>query len=258
MQRLDGLIEGSPYDTLLKLAEKGLVSADSFVPVRQWLNRDKLRKGTARQRVNARTKILQTGRWEVTRPLRTMTVEEQLDCNFDRAVILCRETIKGISWSTALETLRIWEYTGQVRRGYFIEGLSGIQFIREKDYAGTMLALLQPREEITWLSAVDPAQPWGKFLKHWKDRTFLNVSGTAVALRAGVPAAVLERQGKILRIFDWDHAEEALHAFTRAYAGRRIFSYQNRIVVKDYPGEAAGLLHSAGFIHELQDYVIYR
>lgn len=258
MQRLDGLVEGPSYDTLLKLAEKGLVSADSFIPVRQWLNQDKLRKATARNRVNARIKILSAGRWEVTRPLKPLTVEEQLNRNFDRAVILCRETLKDISWSAALETLRIWEYTGRVRRGYFIEGLSGIQFIREKDYAGTMLALLQPREEITWLSAADPAQPWGKILKHWKDRAFLNVSGSSVALRAGVPAAILERQGKILRIFEPEHAEEALHAFTKEYKRHRIFASLNRIVIKDYPKEAAELLRSAGFIHELQDYVIYR
>ncbi len=258
MQRLDGLVDGPPYDTLLKLAEKGVVSADSFIPVRQWLNRDKLRKGTARQRVNARTKILSTGRWEVTRPMKPLTVEAQLNRNFGRAVILSRETIKGMSWSTALETLRIWEYTGQVRRGYFIEGLSGIQFIREKDYAGTMLALSQPREEITWLNAADPDQPWGKIFKHWKDRTFLNVSGTGVALRAGIPIAVLERQGRILRIFEPEHAEEALRAFTKEYARHRIFSSQNRIVIKDYPKEAAELLRSTGFIHELQDYVIYR
>ena len=91
-----------------------------------------------------------------------LTVEQQLNRNFDKAVIVCRETIKGLTWSTALETLRIWEYTGKVRRGYFIEGLSGIQFIRDKDYAGTMISLTNPRDEVIWLSGADPAQPWGK------------------------------------------------------------------------------------------------
>lgn len=258
MQRLEGLVEGSAYDTLLQLAAKGLISADSFIPVRQWLNRDKLQKSTARQRINARTKILSTGRWEVIRPLKPLTVEEKLNRDFDRSVILCRETIRELSWSTALETLRIWEYTGRVRRGYFIEGLSGIQFIRERDFAGTMQVLEQPRNETLWLNAVDPAQPWGKCLKHGEGRSFVLVAGTAVALRAGIPAAVLERQGKCLRVFDPDHMDEALHAFAEDYRGHRIFASRNRIVVKDYPREAAGGLRSAGFVHELQDYVIYR
>lgn len=258
MQRLAGLVEGSPYDTLLELAAKGLVTSDSFIPVRQWLDRDKLEKGTARHKVNARMKILTTGRWEVTRPLKPLTTEQQLDRSFDRAVVLCRETIRGISWSTALETLRIWEYTGRVRRGYFIEGLSGIQFIREKDYAGTMLTLEQPRRQAVWLNAIDPAQPWGKCLQHMPDRAFLNVAGTAVALRTGVPVAVLERQGRTLRVFEPDSAAEALGVFVQDYSRRRIFSSQNRIVIKDYPEEAAEALSSAGFVHEPQGYVAYR
>ncbi|BAE85563.1 hypothetical protein DSY3774 [Desulfitobacterium hafniense Y51] len=258
MQRLNGLVEGSPYDTLLQLAAQGLVSADSFIPVRQWLDRDKLQKSTPRQRINARMRILATGRWEVIRPLKALSVEEQLERNFDRAVILCRETIQGMGWSTALVTLRIWEYTGRVRRGYFIEGLSGIQFIREKDYAGTMLTLAQSRDQILWLNAGDPAQPWGKSLPHQPDRKFHNLPGTAVALRAGVPAAVLERQGRNLRVFAPEHLTPALEAFVQDYAGRRVFPAQTRIVVKDYPPEAATALDAAGFSRELLDYVLYR
>ena len=258
MQRLNGLVEGSPYDTLLQLAAQGLVSADSFIPVRQWLDRDKLQKSTPRQRINARMRILATGRWEVIRPLKALSVEEQLERNFDRAVILCRETIQGMGWSTALATLRIWEYTGRVRRGYFIEGLSGIQFIREKDYAGTMLSLAQSRDQILWLNAGDPAQPWGRSMSHQPDRKFHNLPGTVVALRAGVPVAVLERQGRNLRVFAPEHLASALEAFVQDYAGRRVFPAQTRIVVKDYPPEAATALDAAGFSRELLDYVLYR
>ena len=36
----------------------------------------------------------------------------------------------NLTWREALEILRVWEYTGgRVRRGYFIEGMSGAQFI---------------------------------------------------------------------------------------------------------------------------------
>jgi ATP-dependent Lhr-like helicase len=102
MQRLEGLTGGSPYDPLLNLASKGLVTADSFAPVRQWLNRARIQKSPARQRVNIRTKSLSTGRWEVVRPLKALTVEELLNRSFDRSVILCRETIHDMDWSTAL------------------------------------------------------------------------------------------------------------------------------------------------------------
>jgi ATP-dependent Lhr-like helicase len=219
--------------------------------------RDQLNKGTVRQRVNARTKILLTGRWEVIRPLKNITVEQILNRNFDKTVLVCRETIKGIPWSTALETLRIWEYTGRVRRGYFIEGLSGIQFIRDKDYAGTMVSLSNPREGVVWLNGADPAQLWGKVLHHQEGKTFLNVQGTAVAFVSGIPAAVLERQGRVLKIFDMGCAGEVLTEFVREFTAHRIFPSRKRIVIKEFPKEAESLLRLAGFQRELQDYVLY-
>ena len=257
MQRFSGLVSGSPAEPLMRLAEKGLVTADSFIPVRQWLERSKIEKGTVRQRVNARVQVL-TGRWEVIRPMKIPTVEQKLDCNFDRAVIICRETVQGLSWSEALGALRIWEYTGRARRGYFVEGLSGIQFIRENDYAGTILTLQNPREGLVWLNAADPVQPWGKCLPHKADKVFINVAGSAVALKSGVPVAVFERQGKTLRVFEQNRLSEALFAFVRDYAGKRIFAEQRRIVVKEYPKDAEELLKKAGFSRELQDFVLYR
>jgi ATP-dependent Lhr-like helicase len=257
MQRLEEIIGVSPYESLFSLAEKGLLSADSLIPVRQLMNREKLNKGTVRQRVNARTKILLTGRWEVVRPLKEFTVEQLLNRNFDKTVIVCRETVKGLTWSAALETLRIWEFTGRVRRGYFIEGLSGIQFIRDKDYAGTMVSLSSPSKEVVWLSGADPAQLWGKVLKHQEGKSFLNVQGTAVALFKGIPAAVFERQGKVLKIFDMDCAEEALKVFVKEFMGHRIYPSRNRIVIKEYPEDAQNLLRLAGFRRELLDYVLY-
>jgi ATP-dependent Lhr-like helicase len=261
MQRLSGLIEGdSPYDTLIELAEKGLICADSFLPVRQWMNKEQLNKTTLRQRVTARAKAMTTGRFEITRPLKTLSMEEQLERIFDRVIILSRETLQGqgVSWAAALETLRVWEYTGRVRRGYFIEGLSGIQFIRDKDFSRIMKELEEPVGEILWLSAVDPAQPWGKCFPHMQDRTFINVIGTAVALREGRPVAVLERQGKVLRVFEQEYIEEVLDAFAHDFIKKRIFLSQNRLVIKQYPTEAVDALSKAGFIRELQDYVLYR
>lgn len=259
MQRLSGLLGGeSPHDTLLDLAGKGIVHADSFVPVRQWLNRDAIDGMPARQRSRARVMTLTAGRWELARPLRELTTEEQLEREFDRTLILCSETAQGVNWSNAVRVLRVWEYTGRVRRGYFIEGLSGMQYIRDRDFAGAMFEMEQPADEIVWLSAVDPAQPWGKYLAHLDGRTFMNVPGTAVALRAGVPVAVFERQGKTLRVFDSASISGALEAFAHDYRARRVFPTIRRITVKQYPSEAQEALRSVGFTKEMQDFVMYR
>jgi ATP-dependent Lhr-like helicase len=121
-----------------------------------------------------------------------------------------------------------------------------------------MLELEQPNEHILWLSAVDPAQPWGKSLSHMVDRSFLNVPGTVVALRAGVPVAVFERQGKVLRTFKGDMLQDVIRVFVQDYARRRIYPMQNRLIVKDYPQEAVDALSGVGFSRELQDYALYQ
>ncbi|MCM1190508.1 MAG: DEAD/DEAH box helicase [bacterium] len=261
MQALNGALGGeSPYETLLSLAEKGLIYADSFVPVRQWMNREKLKKAAVRQRVGARVKALQAGRYDLVRPLRALTVQEQMDRCFDRWRILCRETAAacGLSWQEALRLLRVQEYTGQVRRGYFVKGLSGAQFVRRADFAGVTSALLHPREEVIWLNAADPMQPWGKVLPHGEGRGFLNVPGTLTAFRCGRPELIFERQGSVLRVLEQEKAAEDLCLFAEEFRRGRILPGKKRIVVKEYPKEAAEALEAAGFLREMQDYVLYR
>ena len=285
-QALSHVLEGeSPYDTLLSLLEKGLVSADSFVPVRHWLNREKLQKAAARQRVGARVKVLQAGRFDLVRPLRPLTIQEQMERCFDRYVVLCRETAAawGLPWQEALKFLRVWEYTGQVRRGYFVRGLSGAQFIRRQDFESVTARLMHPQAELVWLNAADPMQPWGKLLAHEPERNFVNVPGTAVAFKDGLPVMVFERQGKVLRllgtekrqggegqnaisgdnipeesILQGDVLYETLALFAEEFRCGRIFPGKKRISVKEYPAWAAQALAAGGFMHEIQDYVLYR
>jgi ATP-dependent Lhr-like helicase len=68
----------------------------------------------------------------------------------------------------------------------------------------------------------------------------------------------MERQGKLLRVFDISSLPDALRSFTRDYEAKILFPALNRITVKQYPAEAADALVGAGFIRELQDYVLYR
>jgi ATP-dependent Lhr-like helicase len=259
MQRLTGLIEGdTPFEVLNKLTENGLVCADSFLPVRQLLNRESLQKAQAKSRALQRAKAMTTGRYEITRPYKTLTTEQLLERDFDRSIIVCRETIQSIPWARALETLRVWEYTGRVRRGYYINGLSGIQFIRDKDFARTVQELEKPSEELVWIPAVDPFQVWGKSIQHMPDRAFMNIAQTVVALFSGRPVAVLERQGKVLRVFEEEVLTEALCLFVKAFNKKRIYASLSRITIKQYPAQAADSLVKAGFMREFQDYVLYR
>ncbi|KAI4453301.1 atp-dependent helicase lhr-related-related [Holotrichia oblita] len=254
---LSSLLSGATaHDALIALTGKGLVHADNFAPVRQLLNMEKINKTTIKQRINARVAATASGRWDLSRPLVEPQLEKLLERAFDKSIILCRETARnlGATWASALETLRIWEYTGRVRRGYFIEGLSGAQFIREKDFTSVISALENLPSEIVWLPASDHLQPWGRVLEHMPERSFINSSGSVVALNAGVPLAVFERQGQTLRIFDDNGIEEALKIFAKEYSQRRVFPTVKRLVLKQYPPEASGMLEEAGFARIAVDF----
>ncbi len=101
-------------------------------------------------------------------------------------------------------------------------------------------------------------QPWGKVLPHAKERAFTNVPGSAAAFRNGIPAAVFERQGKTLRVFALEGLSELIALFAEEYRKGRLYAGRKRIVVTDYPKEAAQALAGSGFMKEMQDYVLYR
>lgn len=162
-------------------------------------------------------------------------------------------------WSQeALKLLRIQEYTGQVRRGYFVKGLSGAQFIRQKDFDSVIASLMHLQKEMMWINAVDPMQPWGKLFSHADDRSFINVVGTVIAFYGGLPVMVFEKQGKTLRVFDASMLDEALQLFADEFKRGKIFVGKKRIVVKEYPVEAMKAFESSGFLREITDYVIYK
>ena len=252
----------SALDTMLKLTAKGCVRADSFDPIRRLIQGD---SKNLKRRAMERSVALTSGRWELTRLLKPLSIEDRLERGFDRALILSRETAKGlsrgnepgISWGEALEVLRIWEYTGKARRGYFVEGLDGAQFVRADDYRSVVSALEHPTDGIVWLNATDPAMQWGKSLPHMSERAFINVAGTAVALSAGVPIALFERKGQVLRVFEPSRQEEALTVFARDYAQRRIFPDQRRMTVKEYPADAESALEGAGFKRQMLEYTLW-
>lgn len=261
------LEEGDAREVLLGLAQKGLVHADSFVPVRQILNQGKIAKATARQRVNVRVQAMAAGRWDLVRPCKKMSMEEWLEQLFMQNLILCRETWRkpeadifqdeNMTWGDALAVLRIWEYVGKVRRGYFVSGMSGAQFIRQEDYPAVTQALSSTEDNVIWLNAADPACVWGKALSYPEEKGFVSIPSTAVALKGGRIAAVLERKGKVFKVFEEECLEELTAELASAFRSRRLFCGQKRMVIREYPEAAGAFLKAAGFFREMQDYVLY-
>ena len=235
---------GAPVLAQLQaLAEIGLVRQDSFAPVRRMLNP---RSREAKQ---------SNGRWERAAALRELDADALIAACFRRCPILCRETCQGVSWTQALERLRVMEMEGTARRGYFVSGLSGAQFTLSKEFAAVTAALAVESGEYVCLNAADPAQMWGRTLKHAEGREFMCVPGTCVVLRGGTPVCVFEKSGAALRMFEPD--TYAVKCFADAFRARRVFPGRSRVCVKTYPDCAAEMLESAGFMREALDYVLY-
>lgn len=243
----------SAADVLKRMARLGDVTCDSLAPLRKTAVGN-----SARQRVRARMYGAAGGRWELARPMREQTLAERLDAAFDRWGVLCRETarLEGLRFSDALTLLRQMEYTAQVRRGYFVRGLSGAQFVRAGDFERICGALRQIDGTPVCLNATDPAQAWGRILKHEPEKQFLCVPGTAAVLAGGAVRLILERQGAVLRCFDAQAQDYA--AVAEAFRAGRLFPQLTLLSVREYPQQAAQGLEKAGFVREMRDYVLDR
>ena len=241
-------------DALKSLLARGLVRADSFLPVREMLATE---SGNVKKTVRRRVRVMDAGRWSRVGALPQTSAEALVERLFDRFGIVCRETA-GADWNAAFGVLKHMEYAGKARRGYFVKGLSGAQFMRETDYSTITARLRQPSGECIWLPAADPMQAWGAYLAHEEGRAFLRIPGAAVALMGGAVVAVSEKQGETLRVFDDPAAPEALRALADAFRRGAIFPALPRLLIKKYPPTAAPHLEAAGFTREMLDYTLMR
>ena len=243
---------------LLSLASKGLVRADSFAPVRALIAMEGGAIQSPRQKARLWSAAAQAGRWELVRPLIPLDDEALLDRDFASRRLICRETVRRLPWARALEKLRVREYVGKARRGCFIAGISGIQFVADADFPAVMAGLRARDGEAVWLQASDPAQVWGSVLAHEGPVSFLCVPGTAVCLLDGLPVAVLEQSGRRLRVFDPGHAAQAVEALTRDHRNGFVFSGRERLTVKEGTSGFEEALRAAGWMPEALDWTLWK
>jgi ATP-dependent Lhr-like helicase len=165
--------------------------------------------------------VLGGGRWSLVSLLvdasaddtsRTLARANQL---LDRYGLVSREIAAAESipggFGPLYKVLSALEEAGRVRRGYFIEGLSGAQFARP----GTIDRIrdAQPGEEIIGdmppidrLPAVDPANPWGSVLP-WPETGGAQgsrpkrIPGAWLLLHQGQPVLYLGPKGRQLTTF---------------------------------------------------------
>ncbi|HET6147272.1 MAG TPA: DEAD/DEAH box helicase [Polyangia bacterium] len=255
-------------DALWDLVWAGLVTNDTFQPLRALTTPRRLRAGGRNLLAQA------AGRWSTVAsllrpaPVPTEAAHARAVSLLERYGVVSREAVvsEGLpgGFAALSPVFRALEDAGKIRRGHFVEGLTGAQFA----HAGAVDRLRAARDgdDVVVLAAVDPANPYGALIP-WpasKDAPQAagagesagagqprRAAGARVVLVHGVPALYVERGGRRLRVFsdDGKTLRQAVEALRRGPndGRRRSLRVEN---VNGSPALKSGLLgplRQAGF-----------
>jgi len=270
------------FDTgLWDLVWAGLITNDTFAPLRA-LGGGRSGSATGR-RGRGRPGGLAGGRWslvaDLSGPAEAVSDTERLLARarllLHRYGIVSREMVAAEAlpggFGPIYRILKEMEEAGQVRRGWFVEGLSGAQFA----LAGALDRLRAERLDeipidgfdeaaVTILAAADPANPYGALLP-WpasgsseaSKQIPKRVTGAFVILVAGKPVLYVPASGRQLLTFpssitdDGDELAPAMPALHRLPGGGR-----KRLMLQQIDGVPAlqsplrELLLGSGFVSD--------
>jgi len=244
----------------------GRITNDTFAPLRNL-------GGRSPRRDRPRVPALAGGRWSLVSGLaRAASDTERLLARalmlLERYGVVSREAVQGEAltggFGPVYRVLKQMEEAGRVRRGYFVEGLSGAQFAMPGAVDRLRAARLEevpvdgyPEAEVTLLAAIDPANPYG-CLMPWPEvgggAPPKRSAGAWVILVAGKPVLYLAPGGRHLASFRASLTEEGgeLGLALRALRGLPRMG-RRRLLIRTVDGEPAltsplrGRMLSAGF-----------
>jgi ATP-dependent Lhr-like helicase len=271
---------------LWDLVWAGEVTNDSFAAVRAYLSggagstRASSRGSRGRPRPGRLSRVgppAGGGRWSLVAPLLapaptpTEAAHAQAMQLLERHGVVTREGVlaEGVTggFSAVYGVLKVLEERGQVRRGYFVDGLGGAQFAlpgavdRLRAERDTPDARTNPDDvpAAVVLAATDPAQPYGAALA-WPDTAGrpARSAGALVVLRAGRPLVWFDRRGHHLVMFPDAHTDtswaDVLISLVKDGHARAI---EVRKVDGDpVPTVVADVLRAAGFIDGYRGLVV--
>ncbi len=208
--------EGGPQDDVLEalwdLVWHGEVTNDTMAPLRAQLDQKRRRRRGAGPRFPSAGPPAGSGRWYLVDTLRALdepvapeligkATAEQL---LDRYGVVTRDAVLAEAipggFAGMYPVFATMEDTGQVRRGYFVEGQGGSQFATP----GAVDRIRNPAEPV-WrvIAAADPANVYGSILP-WPEEAggrCARRAGASVVLHGGRLIAFVERGGKTVLTF---------------------------------------------------------
>ena len=252
-------------EALWDLVWAGEVTNDTLAPLRAFQIGKARRPPRSRRRGGGRPQISSTmppsssGRWSLVADL---IVDPATDAAWatawtalllerhgilTRAGVLAEDIPGGLT--TLYPVLNQMEEIGRIRRGYFVEGMGGLQFALPG--AVDRLRASERVEGIAVLAAADPANPYGTIVP-WPELAEGRASrsaGAYVVLYDGAPLLFLERGGKKAALLTDDPELHTAAAQALADVGRR----RRRMTIETIDGQPVAqhplgsLLRESGF-----------
>jgi ATP-dependent Lhr-like helicase len=287
-----GLSPGSCRAALWTLARRGLVTNDRFDAVRQGEPEAPdatpsaargaivrgpslrgVRRGVASRRPEGRWSLLSYGH-----PGPEDLAVMQAELLLNRYGVVGRELALLDPWMSPwrilYEVLSRMELTGEVRRGYFVEGLSGAQFALPE--AARLLHDVQvpstAAEPCMLLHSMDPANMYGSgapfdiALLDGGTRPLLRRPGNWLVVRVGRPILLAEQQGRKLTALPSASREDVVAAVAclpGMLDASRATASRHKLTVEEWNGqpvtttEGRELLESAGFVRDYRGMTLY-
>jgi ATP-dependent helicase Lhr and Lhr-like helicase len=273
------LMPGQVRTTLWNLVRRGWVSNDRFDAVRK--GRPPAAPQPANSRSVARGRLrppsMAEGRWSLVpwgQPDMARRALFATHLLLRRYGVVARELALMdpwmLPWRVLYEVLTRMEMLGEVRRGFFVEGLSGAQFAlpeaaRQLQEAALPSTAAAP---VFLLHSADPANLYGSGapldipLLDGGTRPLLRRPGNWIVVRAGRPVLIIEQHGKRLTALASASAEDLAQAVAclPAIAGR---AGQHKLTVAEWNAQpvatTAGreLLETVGFVRDYQAMTLY-
>jgi ATP-dependent helicase Lhr and Lhr-like helicase len=274
-----GMLPGAVRTALWELVRQGYVSNDRYDPVRRGEQPIQASTATSRSIARARLRppLVPEGRWSLVPWGRPDGASHALFLTrllLERYGIVARELAamdaRMLPWRVLYEVLSRLEMTGEVRRGYFVEGLSGAQFALP-DAARLLQEVGQrptAKAPAVLLHSLDPANLYGSSapldigLLDGDTRPFLRRLGNWLVLRAGQPILIIEQQGKRLTALA-SASRDDLAAAVACLPAILGSDRQHRLTVSEWNGQpvavTAGreLLETIGFVRDYQAMTLY-
>ncbi|MEN6315228.1 MAG: DEAD/DEAH box helicase [Clostridiaceae bacterium] len=260
-----------PSDLLAKLERlvwSGIVTNDSFSVARYYLDSEK--KNSPWMKYNTYPSM---GRWYKTSLFiqnpALKNLQDYINELLDHYGIISKEIVncdKGnYKWSDVYAWLKNNEFSSGIKRGFYVSGLSGIQYARDRDI--NMIRMQESEataDNYTTLCSCDPANPYRDIFSEAPGRSDPGMKsgakisrhqGTAIVFRSGAPVLAIKEYGSTIQAFTEDPVilEKAASSFIHAFSARMLWTGRKNVFTEYWEESSAN-----GSTCKIEDSPLYK